>query len=374
MKKIFMQIFYIVLLGLLWSEQGQAYPEFAGDGYFSCTSCHVSTSGGDVITAYGRSFAEEKLVWDAYAGEAMPLHSEKATPEWMLLAGHVRWIQTHYEDAKIKEGRLFNMQRTLDFGFQHSGLFSYVTVTQERVRTYDYDKETLLLDRFLLRYDMTESVSGRYGILAPKFGLNVHDHNAFVRLKPGFGVGTEEGLAEVSWTSEVLEVNASHSAPVPKHRTFIPVEKSEAKRNAYLNVSAFLAEKHRVSFSGLLRSNDGTDQTGGSLSTVLTLSPAFRYALEGNSITTKSSGAKSTANSLYSQLTFWMIKGLYPGLRYEQLTETGGAATARADKVALNLSFHPRPHFELSGSLGLRRDLAAHIFGHTGYLMFHYWL
>ena len=52
-----------VVFSLLVSQnhEAKAFPQFSGDGYFSCTSCHVSSSGGDTLTAYGRSFAEEKL-------------------------------------------------------------------------------------------------------------------------------------------------------------------------------------------------------------------------------------------------------------------------------------------------------------------------
>jgi hypothetical protein len=352
----------------------QAFPEFAGDGYFSCTSCHVSSSGGDVVTAYGRSFAEEKLAWSAYEGEAMPLHSAKATPSWLLLGGHSRWIQIHYEDEKSKEGRFFNMQRSLDFGVQHAGFFTYLTVTQERENTWDYKKDSLLLERFLVRYDVLESLSVRYGLLTPKFGLNVVDHNAYVRSKAGFGPGSEEGLTEVTWFSEYIEVNLSHSTSVPSNDRYIPHEKSETNNHTYFNSSVFLAEKHRISLSGLQRKTKESMQTGADLSSVLTLGETFRYAAEASQLKTDTNGDVSTTSSLYSQLTLWTVKGVYPGLRYEQYTEKSDLSLGRGDKIALNLTVHPRPHFEFSGSLGLRRDLEAFSYGHTGFLMFHYWL
>ena len=49
-----------LMLLLNYSGISHGYPEFSGDGYFSCTSCHVSASGGDLVTAYGRSFLKRR--------------------------------------------------------------------------------------------------------------------------------------------------------------------------------------------------------------------------------------------------------------------------------------------------------------------------
>ena len=360
----------------VFNSTAYGFPEFSGDGYFSCTSCHISSSGGDTLTSYGRSFAEHKLVWKAYEGEAAPLHGAVKIPDWLLLGGHARLIQIHYEDSRAKEGRFFNMQRSFDLGFTGAGFFSTVSFSQKRKDTYDYDANSVLLDRFLIRYDILESLSVRYGILVPKFGLNVSDHNAYVRSKMGLGVGTEEGLADLSWFSESIEVNVSHSAKVPPNDVYIDQEKTAERNNLYGNISFFLAEKHRLSTSALLRTEKNKDRTqqGVSLAAAVARGENFRYTIEGNTVTTLAADQKSTISNLYSQLTLWTLRGLYPGLRYEQTTEKKSDSLTRADKIALNISFHPRPHFEFSGSLGLRRDLETFTFGHSGFLMFHYWL
>lgn len=373
LRKFFLGLLSIFMLAG-FDNQALAYPEFAGEGYFSCNSCHVSPSGGDLLTSYGRSFAEEKLVIKSFEGEARFAHGAIPLPESLLVGGHLRLIQTHYEDGRTREGQFFTMQRELDLGVTQGPFTTYVTVASERKNAYDYDDSTLKLRKWLLRYDISEMVSLRYGVITPKFGLNIADHNAYVRARMGLGTESEEGLAEVSYFSEQLEINLSHTAPVGDDPDVTLYTEDKDARSTYANVSTFWANQHRVSFSALHRKAPQKKQTGWSLSSVLSLPAALRFLTEVNGLRRTEADATRQSINLHSQLMWRSIKGIYPAIVYGQHTESSDQKDIRLDKLTAQLSIHPRPHFELSGSFGLRRNLADFTFGHTGYLMFHYWL
>ncbi len=355
-------------------DQALAYPEFAGEGYFSCNSCHVSTSGGDLLTSYGRSFAEEKLVIKSFEGEARFAHGTIPLPESLLVGGHLRLIQTHYEDGRTREGQFFTMQRELDLGVTHGPVTTYVTVASERKNAYDYDDATLKLRKWLFRYDISEAFSLRYGVITPKFGLNIADHNAFVRARIGLGTESEEGLAELSYFSERIEINLSHTAPVGDDPDVTLYAAEKDARNTYANVSSFWDNQHRISLSALHRTAPQKKQTGWSLSSVLSLRAARRFLTGVNGLRSKEAGVSRQSLNLHSQRMWRSIKGIYPAIVYGQHTESSDQKDVRLDKLTAQLSIHPRPHFEFSGSFGLRRNLADFTFGHTGYLIFHYWL
>ena len=363
---------FLVVIGQ--SFEAQAFPQFAGDGYFSCTSCHVSSSGGDALTPYGRSFAEEKLTTWSFEGEGKPLHGSVNIPEWLLVGGHVRLIQVHYEDSKISQGNFFVMQRELDLGYAGEALKLYVTVANERDEAGEYDPKTITTPKWLLRYDLFEKFSFRAGKTAPKFGLNIADHNAYIRRNIGLGSESEEKLVEASFFSETVEVNLSQSAP------FLPAQKEPNEQdpgtysNTYANLSYFFLEKQRVSTSFLRRQKEEDLQQIGSVSLALTPSEKVRTLFEYNAGEQKVGVVKTKVQNSFSQVIFESIKGLFPNITYHYQTGKSDAEETRGDKIAAGLAWHPRPHFEFSGSIGSVRNLKTYTYGTSGFLMFHYWL
>ncbi|MCX6126142.1 MAG: hypothetical protein NTV34_15530 [Proteobacteria bacterium] len=247
-----------ILLMLLLNYSGitHGYPEFSGDGYFSCTSCHVSASGGDLVTAYGRSFSEEKIAAFHFVGEAQPFHGQATLPEWLLVGGHLRELQLNYEDERVKEGRHFRMQQEIDLGVNVKNIWTYATVSAERKEQnpYEFQPNRPLISKWIFRYDPLEAVSLRVGRIYPKFGLNVPDHNAFVRQNLDLGAGKERPLAEISYFSELAEVNLSHSAGfLPNTKLDEPEKNFPASQEIYLNISTFWYESQRISVSAVER-------------------------------------------------------------------------------------------------------------------------
>ncbi len=356
------------------SHVAQAFPQFSGDGYFSCTSCHVSTSGGDALTAYGRSFAEEKLTTWSFEGEGKALHGSMNIPEWLLVGGHVRMIQVHYEDSKISQGNFFVMQREVDLGYAGDALKFYVTVANERDEAGEYDTKTVTMPKWVVRYDILEKFSVRAGKTPPKFGLNIADHNAYIRRNIGLGTEADEKLIEASYFSETIEVNISQSA------AFLPAVKEPNEvdpgtyANTYANLSYFFLEKQRVSTSFLRRKKVESLEQIGSVSLALTPAEKVRALFEYNAGEREVSDVKTKLQNSFSQVIFESFKGVFPNITYHYQTGKSGAEESRGDKIAAGLAWHPRPHFEFSGSFGSVRNLKTYTYGHSGFLMFHYWL
>ena len=83
-----------LLLGLfaVVSSQAFAFPEMVRHGYTQCTACHVSPSGGGILTSYGRELAAEVLSTWSYADESQFTHSkvgEKLADKGILFGGDV---------------------------------------------------------------------------------------------------------------------------------------------------------------------------------------------------------------------------------------------------------------------------------------------
>ena len=186
-----------------------ALPQYVQYGYFGCQSCHASPTGGGVLTPYGRSIAAEKISTWAKKDEEQPLHGTAGTPpEWLLLGGHFRQIQTYVENDQVKEGRYFTMQRDAEAGV-HVGKFWAVSSlgkeTSAIPRANGHYK--LLSRRHFVRYDFTEEFMIRFGKFYPRFGLMVPNHGSGIRRGMGFDQGMETNNIEILYGGEFLEAS-----------------------------------------------------------------------------------------------------------------------------------------------------------------------
>ena len=297
------------------------------------------------------------------------------------MGGHLRELQLNFEDERVKEGRHFRMQQEIDLGVNVKNIWTYATVSTERKEQnpYEYEPSRPLISKWIFRYDPIEAVSLRAGRIYPKFGLNVPDHNAFVRQNLDLGAGKERQLAEISYFSERAELNISHSADfLPKTKLDEPEKNFPARQETYLNISTFWYESQRFSISAVDRKRGEAFSRFVSGSAVITpllgQDKTYRILLDHQYGLEVDKVMKSRMTNTYLKFWFHPVAGIFPYTLYERENRFGGVQESLVDRIAFGTSFHPRPHFEFSGSLGTRRDLRKYRFGNTANFVFHYWL
>jgi len=375
MKRSLLNIKAIVIVTNLMSMDAMAFPEFAAEGYFNCTSCHVGASGGDALTPYGRSFAEEKLAMFAYEGEGQALHKGGLVPDWLILGGHLRSVQVNTENDKAKQGMFFAMQREVDVGVKVQKLTAYFTESFARDKEdpikFDYNRP--VVSKWTARYDAADSASLRIGRVMPKYGLNVADHNAMVRKNFGLGAGAERDLVELSLLGEGFELNSAVSLPLPA----LPEDKSEDEdsdqQEGFINASTFWSERHRVSLSAaqvslskesLLRSV--------ALSGSLNFKSTARMLLQSSIGEVMTEERRSVIGANYIKAISYEWKGVYPFLLLENVHD--GAIGSSSQKFAIGMSIHPRPHFDMTTTLSHVLDSKSFTYSRSANVVLHYWL
>src|SRR5665213_1369307 len=100
----------LILLQFLSPKVAMAFPEMVRHGYVNCTSCHVSPSGGGVLTPYGRQQATDLLSTWSTEKEAGPVQGLLQTPEWLNLGGDLRTIEIYRNTPQVTSARFLNMQ------------------------------------------------------------------------------------------------------------------------------------------------------------------------------------------------------------------------------------------------------------------------
>jgi hypothetical protein len=188
---------------------GYAFPENIRHGYFSCTSCHVSPSGGGVLTPYGRSLSAELMsTWGSPKSSGFLFsdsEDESKNPPWFRANIFTRGVQTRRDSPTVEKTQFIPMQGDLEAGVDIEQFAAIVTMGyRARYASQSKDLGELFSRRHYLLYRPSENVSVRAGKFMFSFGLNGPDHITATRRGLGWDQGSESYNLELSYLSEKI--------------------------------------------------------------------------------------------------------------------------------------------------------------------------
>lgn len=209
----------LVLLALLLSAgAATAYPHFQfASGTDRCVDCHVTPSGGGLLTEWGHDELGDTL---AMSGDGRALHGAPL-PSWLALGADLR-MAALVEDAGAEGARVavFPMQVEAAARVARGGVAAAVVVGLRAAarpagaRTGDaaggFAGLAAISREHVLGYqpdDLRWYV--RAGRQMPAFGLRLADHTAFVRQRLGFGLYEEPYALSAGWLDARTEVHAA---------------------------------------------------------------------------------------------------------------------------------------------------------------------
>ena len=97
---------------VLWAfafgvQSALAYPEMIRHGYVSCLTCHMSPSGGGVLTQYGRSLAKELV---SFRTPETAKSDDNPPPERWHFGGEGRGLIFYQNNDYVRSQRLIPME------------------------------------------------------------------------------------------------------------------------------------------------------------------------------------------------------------------------------------------------------------------------
>ncbi len=333
-----------LLLSLVWSSSAFAFPELSRHGYVNCTACHVSPGGGGLLTEYGRGISKDLLSTWAKEGEEQFAYGLLTPPERLIVAGYLRGLQLHREDASLREGRPILMQADIEAGYIADSGAVVASIGRQEVRDASGTRGRLFSRRHYAFYRIGDAHHLRAGRFQLFYGLNEPNHFLAVRRDLGFGQDTESYNAEYSFLGENLNAYLSG--------TFGNFEDPFSRnREKGLSVSAsyFFAEKHKVGFSALQGGDDQSDRTLGGLWAIVSWFPRF-FTMSQADYQWKSRPARSQRGYVTShKLNYEVMQGLIPFLLFERSFLDSNLPSSQRTAYGLGVQFFPRPHFEVLG-------------------------
>lgn len=355
----------LALLGAgVFSDEAWAYPEMVRHGYVNCTACHVSPSGGGILTTYGRELSREVLSIWGREGESEFAYGALKAPEWLQLGGDIRTVEIYRDNAVARMARFIPMQADLEAAISTEKWGAAATLGLSRkLEGTGYTLEGISRRHYVM-YRPTETWSVRAGKFFTAFGIQLPDH--FASTRAGIDIaeqGTESYNIESAYLGEAFSVHAT--AILGR----INESRALSETGVALRGSYSFFERYQVGLSLLRGSTTEKTRTLSGPFAVLGITPKLVLVSELDLEWSKTLGAVS-----YQKLSYEFVQGLHGYLTFDWMRGDFSDTRSARHSYGAGVQVFPRPHFELNLSWQRQR-----VGGQTGeddfaWFLFHFYL
>ncbi|MGE3974390.1 MAG: hypothetical protein AB7F59_07695 [Bdellovibrionales bacterium] len=365
-------LFFLCLIFLTNLSKAFAFPEMVRHGYVNCTTCHVSPSGGGAMTPYGRSLSKEILSTWSYEGEENVLHGAVTTPEWLMLGGDIRYVQTYLETPVIKQGDFFMMNADAEVAVQVGQWVASVTAGVEGGPATVSQRGQFISRRHYLNYRPTDEISVRAGKFLAQYGVNQPNHTIVTERGLQFDQGSETYNLELAYMGENYDSFLTVITGRPDDPRFDP------EKGMSWTVSKNFLERMKVGLSYYRgESNQARRMLVGPYAVLgitkdLFLLSEMDYQVKDfkSSVTAQTKGLVS-----YHRLNYEFHQGMIGYLVHQLSYLNFDVGRSRNDSMGVGIQFFPRPHFEFQVEYYKQRTLQAFDrYYDVGYAILHYYL
>lgn len=331
----------------MFSKLAWSFPEMIRHGYTQCTACHVSPTGGGVLTNYGRELAADVLSTWSYENESQFLHSSVGKTlgeKGILFGGDVRVLQDRYKDSQQLDGKFFLMHADFQTAYQTEHFTGVVSVGEIEDPTSKVFRGNFNAGMYYGLVRFTDEIAFRGGRFDPAYGINFPDHTVVTKS----GLITQNPLqkydtVEASYLTEHWTVIASASQTTDN----TPNDQQEMIRTA--NVSYAFLNRMRVGASYWGGKGPVLDRHMYGANAVLGFTERFYNMTEIDFKNENSNQTPTDSAYLISQLAYEVHKGVIPYIQYQQQQLDLRDSSTRQLYQGVGLHLFPRPHFEISG-------------------------
>lgn len=322
----------------------QAFPEMVRHGYVNCMACHVSPSGGGVLTEYGRALSKEVLsTWGGKNEERFGYFVK--SNDKLLWGGDFRGIQVERDPAsgnKVK--KYYEMQNDLEVAATLSQFVASITVGQREASATE--KEGLFSRRHFLMYkSKTEEHILRVGRFFPSVGIYIPDHNAVIRRGLVWDQGMESYNLEYSYLGEKWNFQGTTILGRPDKESLYR-EKGAAILFAY-----HPGDTYKIGTSYYYGESDLVSHHIGGPFAIFGFTSKFFLLSQVNTVRTFLSTREKPQWGYvnYQKLNYELFQGFHLFLTVENSELDRDLSATRVDTYGTGIQFFPRPHFEFQG-------------------------
>ncbi len=360
--------------GGISEESAQAFAEMVRHGYVNCMTCHVSPSGGGLLTEYGRELSREVLSHGGKSEqESAFAYGAVKPPEWLTAGGDIRSLTLYRDSPTAREGRQIIMQADLEAAITYKNWLVDGTVGFRESRTPSPPIDHVLSRRHYVSFRPTDELSVRAGKFQAAFGINTPDHAISTKRGLGWDQGSETYNVEGAWLGEQWNVFATVILGRPDARDL------RREAGGAVNVSSALGESYKVGASYFIGQNELARRHVFGPYGILGFTKSFFLLTEADlQRSTSLSGAVTGPTRWgivnFQKIDYEVIEGLHGYLtqEYSRLDFDDGSSANQT--YGIGAQFFPRPHLDLNLTWQIQKPQASGDATQLLFLMLHFYL
>jgi hypothetical protein len=329
-----------------------AEPKFLSKQYTRCTTCHISPTGGGLLSAYGRSLSHREL---STTGAPMPSHGD-AEPKpgeesflWGALGDSLGPVQLgiemrpsflHYSFLDQSPNRNLLMNADVHAAFRARDWLFYGQLGRE----LEQDGHTLDSSEYWAGYQPVEGFGFRAGRFLPAYGVRFADHTSYNRSFLGLAQYDQVYGVEVSHTRGRYLTQVSLG---PGRAESVIDDDGRAGFTATGRFQVDLGTRTSVAASGLYRAESDIEPTLGSAGIAFGYAPTSRVTTWTQVDGQFRDGASDTSYVLVNETSFELYRGIWLTVT-PQARVGGGAAVPDLLRFGVGTVLLPRTHFDVN--------------------------
>jgi hypothetical protein len=316
--------------------------------YPNCTACHVSPTGGGVLTQYGRELSRAILptFGTENENESKFAYGIVTPPTWLDLMGMYRSVYAYQNTPYVSEGKYIYMQGDIE-GAAHflDHFYADVAIGYQNPPGATDLSDHVISRRFYLNYRPTDELSFRAGRFYPAFGINTPDHVIPTKRDLGWDEGQETDNIEAAWIGETYNLFAT--ADLGR----LDTPSAHREQGFALTPSVAVVDHYKIGLSYFY--GNGLDTTRNVIGPwgILGFTPRFfllteLYFQQQSSKTGAFDSRWGAVN--YQRLDYELIQGLHVYATQDYSRLRFSDARSLANSFGAGLQWFPRPHFEIN--------------------------
>jgi hypothetical protein len=342
-------------------------------GYPNCIACHVSPTGGGVLTPYGRQLSGELLSapvsWLATRDETAFAYGLVTPPEWLQLGGEYRSVYDYQNTPTFRSGGLIFMQGDLEAAaivdrWTVAASLGYREAESDGASLMDH----LISRRHYLLYHLTDELAVRAGRYSFAYGINTADHIISTKQGLGWSPGQEPYNVEASWIGESLNLYLTAVLGRPDDPDL------GREHGAAASAGLAFADRYKAGLSLFAGSNRSRSRQVAGPWGILGFTPHLFLLSEFDVQRSTPEGGGTRMGAVdYQRLDYEFSRGFHVFLTQEfgrlDLSDLNSLSSA----YAIGLQAFPRPHWELTLTWQRARQLPATQFDDEAWLLMHFY-
>lgn len=333
----------------LFSSMAFSFVENVTHGYPNCMACHVSPTGGGLLTDYGRALSSELMSTWKTSDFNQPFGGLVKNSNSLKWGGDIRVIQTRFENNQLKTGSLFVMQKNIEVAAYTKEFVAVGTVgTREGPKNRISNQGEFISERHYLMYQGDSTSRVRLGKFRQNYGLNDPNHRRFVKNDLGFGSYSETYQLEYFKILEGGEFLLSTSLGR------IDLPQSVQEKNVMGQYTSYWGGKSRLSANILFGESPRERRSLWGINGVfspLGSHDIFRFDVNYRLSQAINQGVKDDKEKgvyAYFLYGYKIFDGLFPYLIYEhKQKDLSRSRYSMTQAPGLGFQFFPISHFEI---------------------------